>query len=103
MSNGTSARASWTWEQAISDTGVSNVRVTRANEAWLVTTSLPRQFVIPGHVTDGMLSSIAVTCSGNRPPVWVWGLRAGGSLYIQPEFGIVPSAKLDNLLLEYFK
>jgi len=103
LSDGASARASWTWEQAISDAGVSNVRVTRANEAWLVTTSLPRQFVIPGHVTDNMLSSISVTCSGNRPPVWVWGHRAGGSLYIQPEFGIVPSAKLDNLLLEYFK
>ena len=103
MTNGSSARAPGTWEQAITDTGAANVRVTRANEAWLVTSSLPRQFVIPGHVTDNMLSSIAVTCSGNRPPVWVWGHRSGGSLYIQPEFGIVPSAKLDSLLLEYFK
>jgi len=98
-----SVRTQWTWEQVISNTGVSNVRLTLANEAWLVSPSLPRQFVIPGHVTDAMLSSIAVTCAGNRPPVWVWGHAAGGSLYIQPEFGIVPSAKLDSLLLDYFK
>lgn len=103
LTNGASARAPGTWDQAITDTGAANVRVTRANEAWQVTSSLPSQFVIPGHVTDNMLSSIAVTCSGSRPPVWVWGHRSGGSLYIQPEFGIVPSAKLDSLLLEYFK
>ena len=79
MTNG--MRTQWTWEQVISDTGVSNVRLTLANEAWLVSPSLPRQFVIPGHVTDAMLSSIAVTCAGTgslSPPLPVEAPVLGG-------------------------
>lgn len=102
LAESVTARTGWSWDQVISDSGVSDVRVTRANEVWQVSPSLPRQFVIPGHVTDALLTRVADTCTGNRPPVWIWGHR-GGSLYIQPEFGIVPSPKLDSLIQDYFK
>ena len=36
-----------------------------------VATSLPRQFVVPAHVTDDKLAGVAGLGLGTRPPVWV--------------------------------
>ena len=47
--------------------------MSRANSTWQVSASLPRQFCVPGHVTDDMVTRMAVTCTGRRPPVWLWG------------------------------
>ena len=61
-----------------------NIRVSRANSTWQVSASLPRQFCVPGHVTDDMVTRMAVTCTGRRPPVWLWGGDTRTRLYITP-------------------
>jgi hypothetical protein len=49
------------------------------------------QVVVPAHTTDDCLAGVAGLGLGCRPPVWVWGARAGGQLYIQPQTNVVAS------------
>ena len=84
------------WEEVVRESEAKGVRVSRANETWQVgiknkfklgnkyeiesglptphcqvATSLPRQFVVPAHVTDDKLAGVAGLGFGTRPPVWV--------------------------------
>ena len=77
--------------------------MSRANETWQVSISLPQHFVVPAHVTDEALSLVAGPCLGTRPPVWVWGNKIGGSLFIQPVLNVTPSASVDQMLEDFFR
>ena len=93
----------FSWERHVKASGCKNIRVSRANDTWQVSASLPRLFPVPVHVTDDMVTRVAETCVHSRPPVWVWGSKSGGSLYVQPQFSVSPSPKLDSLIDDYFR
>ena len=78
-------------------------RISRANETWQVSNSLPQQFVVPAHVTDDSLSLVAGLCLGTRPPVWVWGNKVGGAVFIQPVLNVTPSASTDQMFEDFFR
>lgn len=91
------------WENIRKESECPNTRVSRANETWQVSISLPQHFVVPAHVTDEALSLVAGPCLGTRPPVWVWGNKIGGSLFIQPVLNVTPSASVDQMLEDFFR
>ena len=78
-------------------------RVSRANDTWQVSISLPQQFVVPAHVTDETLSRISGLCLGTRPPVWVWGNKVGGAIFIQPTLNVTPSPNVDQMFEDFFR
>jgi len=86
------------WEEVVRESEAKGVRVSRANETWQVATSLPRQFVVPAHVTDDKLAGVAGLGFGTRPPVWVWGTKGGGNLFIQPQSNVLGS---DEVRMQY--
>jgi len=90
------------WEKIRRNSECPNTRLSRANETWQVSISLPQQFVVPTHVTDEFLSHISGMCSGTRPPVWVWGNKIGGSIYVQPVLNVSPSQNVDSLFEDFF-
>jgi len=67
-----------------------------------VATSLPRQFVVPAHVTDDKLAGVAGLGLGTRPPVWVWGTKAGGHLYLQPQMNVATSEEVRQQYGQYY-
>jgi len=91
------------WEDVRSESECPNMRVSRANESWQVSTSLPQQFIVPGHVTDESLCLISGLCLGTRPPVWVWGNKIGGAIFIQPVLNVTPSANVDQMMDDFFR
>jgi len=98
----TSSKIHSNWIKTINASDCHNLRVSRANESWQVAISLPQQFVVPGHVTDELVSQVAGLGLGSRPPVWVWGARGGGAVYIQPALNVIPSSVSDSLYDEYY-
>jgi len=90
------------WESLRKMSHVKNVRVSRANENWQMSHSLPQQFIVPGHVTDEKLGMLAGLFMANRPPVWVWGTPEGGALFLQPNLSVLPSLQIDQLRDDYY-
>jgi len=90
------------WEEIVKESEASNVRVSRANETWQVATSLPRQFAVPAHVTDDKLAGVAGLGLGTRPPVWVWGTKAGGSLFLQPQSNVLVSDEVRQQYRDFY-
>jgi len=91
------------WEDVKRESESPNVRVSRANETWQVSISLPQQFVVPAHVTDEALSLVSGLCLGTRPPVWVWGNKIGGSIFTQPTLNVTPSPSVDQMFEDFFR
>jgi len=91
------------WEDVRRESECPNMRVSRANETWQVSISLPQQFVVPGHVTDEALSLVSGLCLGTRPPVWVWGNKVGGAIFIQPVLNVTPSPSVDQMFEDFFR
>lgn len=91
------------WEDARRESECPNMRVSRANETWQVSISLPQQFVVPAHVTDETVSLVSGLCLGTRPPVWVWGNKVGGAIFIQPVLNVTPSPSVDQMFEDFFK
>jgi len=91
------------WEDIRRESECPNMRVSRANESWQVSTSLPQHFIVPGHVTDESLSLISGLCQGTRPPVWVWGNKVGGAVFIQPVLNVTPSPNVDQMMEDFFR
>jgi len=90
------------WKSILKSAQTKNVRVTKINESWRVCTSLPQQFIVPGHVTDGDLTTLARIFTGDRPPVWVWGTPEGGALYIQPTLNVLPSPQINQMKRNFY-
>merc|ERR1719209_2383506 len=90
------------WEEVVKESEASNVRVSRANETWQVATSLPRQFAVPAHVTDDKLAGVAGLGLGTRPPVWVWGTKGGGNLFIQPQSNVLESDEVRQQYRDFY-
>jgi len=91
------------WEDVRRESECPNMRVSRANETWQVSISLPQQFVVPAHVTDEALSLVSGLCLGTRPPVWVWGNKVGGAIFIQPVLNVTPSPSVDQMFEDFFR
>jgi len=98
----TSNKSHSNWIKSISASECQNLRVSRVNESWQVAISLPQQFVVPGHVTDELVGQVSRLGLGSRPPVWVWGARGGGAIFLQPNLSVVPSSVSDSLYDEYY-
>jgi len=90
------------WEEIVRESESSAVRVSRANETWQVATSLPRQFAVPAHVTDDKLAGVAGLGLGTRPPVWVWGTKGGGNLFIQPQSNVLESDEVKQQYRDFY-
>lgn len=90
------------WEVILRESEAQGVRISLANESWQVSASLPRQFCVPHHVTDDLLAGVAGLGLGTRPPVWVWGTRTGGALYVQPQSNVVCSEEVSQRFGDYY-
>eukprot|EP00092_Neocalanus_flemingeri_P093822 GFUD01119277.1.p1 GENE.GFUD01119277.1~~GFUD01119277.1.p1 ORF type:complete len:790 (-),score=214.54 GFUD01119277.1:727-3096(-) len=91
------------WEDVRRESECPNMRVSRANDTWQVSISLPQQFVVPAHVTDEALSLVSGLCLGTRPPVWVWGNKVGGAVFIQPTLNVSPSPSVDHMFEDFYR
>jgi len=100
--NSTSNKSRSDWMKTITSSECQNVRLCRANESWQVSITLPRQFVVPGHVTDQLVVQVSRLGLGSRPPIWVWGSKGGGAIYVQPNINVIASSVSENLYHEYF-
>jgi myotubularin-related protein 10/11/12 len=90
------------WPSVLTESGCPGHRVCLSNETWLLCNTLSQQFVVPGHVTDNQLAQLAAVGAGSRPPVWAWGTRTGGSIYIQPALAVTSSPAATSLTSEYY-
>jgi len=90
------------WESVKHKSHVKNVRLTRANENWQISNSLPQQFIVPAHVTDEKLGMLSGLFLGNRAPAWVWGTPEGGAVFIQPSLNVLPSLQIDQLRNDFY-
>eukprot|EP00092_Neocalanus_flemingeri_P052336 GFUD01061170.1.p1 GENE.GFUD01061170.1~~GFUD01061170.1.p1 ORF type:complete len:790 (+),score=207.91 GFUD01061170.1:71-2440(+) len=91
------------WEDVRRESECPNMRVSRANDTWQVSISLPQQFVVPAHVTDEALSLVSGLCLGTRPPAWVWGNKVGGAVFIQPTLNVSPSPSVDHMFEDFYR
>eukprot|EP00092_Neocalanus_flemingeri_P106560 GFUD01136728.1.p1 GENE.GFUD01136728.1~~GFUD01136728.1.p1 ORF type:complete len:790 (-),score=196.64 GFUD01136728.1:735-3104(-) len=91
------------WEDVRRESECPNMRVSRANDTWQVSISLPQQFVVPAHVTDEAVSLVSGLCLGTRPPVWVWGNKVGGAVFIQPTLNVSPSPSVDHMFEDFYR
>jgi len=91
------------WRDVLAASGSAGCRISRYNENWQLCATLPQELVVPDHVTDNQLVSLAGVGQGSRPPVWVWGSRQGGSIYLQPALAVPPSVNVTALHKEFYK
>jgi len=87
------------WDKVIEESQCPGVRVSSINEHYQVSPTLPPKFVVPLHLIDRMVELAADNCSETRPPIWLWGNKNGGSLYVQPQY-ITENPDLDK---DYFR
>ena len=91
------------WEKMMLESECPNLRLCRANQSWQISSSLPQEFVVPDHISDVMVERVANTCTDSRPPLWLYGTRAGGAIFVQSRLCVIPNANTDQLFDEYFK
>ncbi|XP_076053374.1 myotubularin-related protein 10-B isoform X2 [Oratosquilla oratoria] len=68
------------WEREIRRTGCPNWRVSKHNEFFNLSSSLPTALVVPRDLLDNQIESAAQHFQGSRPPVWCWGSPSGAAL-----------------------
>ena len=58
---------------------------------------------MPDYLTDDVVARVADTCTAARPPVWVWGSRAGGAVFIQSRVSVSQNSNTDQMFDNYFR
>jgi len=91
------------WDKVIKESQCPGVRVSSVNEQYQISVTLPSKFVVPSHLIDKIVEQAAGNCNDRRPPVWLWGIKNGGSLYVQPQYTVTESFDLDKSFLDYFR
>jgi len=97
------ARSVPVWEKMMLEADCSHLRLCRANQSWQICPSLPQEFVVPDYLTDEVVARVADTCTGARPPVWVWGNRAGGAVFVQSRLSVSQNSNTDQMFDNYYR
>ena len=91
------------WVKMMAESSCPNLRLCRANQSWQISPSLPQEFVVPEYVSDVVVERVANTCTDSRPPIWLFGNRAGGAIFVQSRICVIQNANTDNLFDDYFR
>lgn len=91
------------WEKMMAESDCPHLRLCRANQSWQISPSLPQEFVVPDYVSDVVVERVANTCTDSRPPIWLYGNRAGGAIFVQSRICVIQNSNTDSLFDDYFR